>query len=352
VDCKEARELLSPVSDHEATKEEIGLVEEHLRTCRECAFESTMILGLRRLLENWDGVRATEEFRSRLLDRVRTEPGPKAPGWPGWRPLAWGAGIVLGGGLVLALSLWLAGGPQRSGEAAVPDAGATSADGPAVAAGRGPADAPVVAGAWPAAGEGSASSGGAALPAAGDAGPGAAKEPVAQLDTTQSVVYVDRPGSVPAIASAGDVLRPGQGIRVSEKAWAEAELTEALLRMRLNGGAEYVFASGGYQGELRAGEVLYAPLAYTAAAGPYRVKCGKALVEFDSAGLRAGMERTADAGLKVVVAEGRAVVLLPVGKYVLSAGQRMLVGPDGSATPPSGAPSEYLERVVNGWSRR
>ena len=90
MECSEVRELLSPMSDREVAADELRIVEEHLRTCKECAFQSSMIVGLKRLLGRWDGVHASEHFRAAILDRVRKEPPPKRTNWVPW---------ALGGGL-------------------------------------------------------------------------------------------------------------------------------------------------------------------------------------------------------------------------------------------------------------
>ena len=67
MECSEVRELLSPASDREVAADDLHRMEEHLRDCTECALQSTMIVGLKKLLGGWDGVHASENFRSNIL---------------------------------------------------------------------------------------------------------------------------------------------------------------------------------------------------------------------------------------------------------------------------------------------
>ncbi|MHC4503590.1 MAG: anti-sigma factor family protein, partial [Planctomycetota bacterium] len=122
--CGEVRELLSPMTDREVTPEEFSQIEEHLNSCRECAFTSTMIVGLKRLVGSWEGVPASEAFREKVIEQVKREPSPA--GRPVWRLALYGGAAALGvlaPGLLVVFSL-MGGDEKGSSRAAREGAGA------------------------------------------------------------------------------------------------------------------------------------------------------------------------------------------------------------------------------------
>ena len=79
MDCNEVRELLSPYNDRELSEDEARAITEHLATCRDCAFASGQIADLKRLIQNWEGVKGSREFRGAVVQRT----GPQRSGAPG-----------------------------------------------------------------------------------------------------------------------------------------------------------------------------------------------------------------------------------------------------------------------------
>jgi hypothetical protein len=315
VQCGKVRELLSPMTDHEVTREEFGQIEEHLNSCRECAFASSMIVGLKRLVGSWEGVPASEAFRDRVIEQVKREPSPARR--PVWRLALYGGAAALGvlvPGLLVVLSL-LGGDEKNSSRIAREGAGAEA---PAV---REPS------------------------PRAKTAGPpaaGASADPVAEVWIQERAVHIERPGSPPSLASPGDVLKAGHTIRCSKK--GSAELARfAGFRMLIEGGAEFAFGDGKRHGELRSGRALFrgGPGART-----LRVRCGTQLVELGSSDGLVEIERLAGGAVRVVVASGQAEVSLAVGKWSLGSGEMMELNPGGSArTLPGEAEPEELARL-------
>ena len=313
--CGKVRELLSPMTDREVTREEFSRIEEHLNSCRECAFASTMIVGLKRLVGSWEGVPASEAFRDRVIARVRQEPSPARR--PVWRLALYGGAAalgVLGPGLLVVFALL--GGDDR--------------DSSRVAREGASAEAPPVRDASPRAK--------ATVPTAA----GASADPVAEVWIQERAVHIERPGSPPSLASPGDVLKAGHTIRCSKK--GSAELARfAGFRMLIEGGAEFVFADGKHHGELRSGRALFrgGPGART-----LRVRCGTPLVELGASDGLVEIECLGGGAVRVVVASGQAEVSLAVGKWSLGSGEMMELNPGGSArTLPREAEQEELARL-------
>jgi anti-sigma factor RsiW len=73
LDCDKCRELLSGYVDHELSVDEIGAVERHLANCPRCATESTHLVGLKNIVQHWDGIRGTEEFHEEVLQGLIRE---------------------------------------------------------------------------------------------------------------------------------------------------------------------------------------------------------------------------------------------------------------------------------------
>jgi hypothetical protein len=304
------------MSDREVAADELRVVEAHLRDCRECAFQSTMIVGLKRLLGRWDGVHASENFRSSVLDRVRKEPPPKKSNLLPW---------LLGGGLaavcavVLTLAIALPVTPEGGEDPA--GAGASASGGRTLAPrGDGATD----------------PAGVRATPLAGAAA--ASDVPVAQFRTIAKAVQIDRPGSAPALASVGDVVAPGSAVRVPEKGLARLALLAGLY-MRLEGGAHAAFVEGDHDCELRAGRVLLCARDPAKRPSPYRIRAGAVTIEIRDVdrALVASVERLSDGAVRVLVAEGDAIVTSPDGEATVGRGERAEFAADGR---PRAAPAE------------
>ncbi len=304
------------MSDREVAADELRVVEEHLRDCRECAFQSTMIVGLKRLLGRWDGVHASENFRSSVIDRVRKEPPPKKS-----YLLAW----VLGGGLavvcavVLTLAIALPVTPEGGGD---PTDTAASASGtrPRVLAPRGDDGDETPTGTRP-----------VPLAAASDV-------PVAQFRTISKAVQIDRPGSAPALASVGDVVAPGSAVRVPEKGLARLALLAGLY-MRLEGGAHAAFVEGDHDCELRAGRALLCARDPAKRPSPYSIRASAVTIDIRDVdrALVASVERLPTGAVRVLVAEGDAIVTSPAGETTVGRGQAAEFAAGGE---PSAAPAE------------
>jgi len=73
LDCDRCRELLSGYVDHELTGDERGAVERHLANCPRCATESTNLVGLKNIIQHWDGIRGTEQFHAEVLQGLIRE---------------------------------------------------------------------------------------------------------------------------------------------------------------------------------------------------------------------------------------------------------------------------------------
>lgn len=346
MECSQVRELLSPMSDREIAADELRTVEEHLRTCRECAFQSSMIVGLKRLLGRWDGVHASERFRANVLDRVRREPSPKRTSW-----LFYALG---GGGLaavvivVLALAVALPVAPEGRGapvDRAPAAATETHVDAAPVvpAAPAPPPDAPREA-AMTRPAEGSAAAG---------AGVSANSAPVGQFRVIERAVHIDRPGSFPALASLGDVVSPGVAVRSSDRGGAKLALLAGLF-MSLERSTHVVYAEGDFDCELRAGRALICTKDRAKRPRPYRVRSADVTVELrDRAGaLVAALERLPGGALRVLVAEGEAALVCPGGERSVGAGLAVTVSSDGGEIdgPAAGKP-EALERLRR-WGRQ
>jgi len=71
--CQQVREMLSAFNDKELSDEEMRMVGEHIASCEKCSAESTQIAGLKKLMEHWEGVRASGAFEEKVLERVKAE---------------------------------------------------------------------------------------------------------------------------------------------------------------------------------------------------------------------------------------------------------------------------------------
>jgi len=107
VNCEEVKDLLSAFRDRELSAEEMSAVEAHLQDCANCAAQSTMITNLSRIVQHWEGVKASETARHQLIEKARAGTvGPgRAIGPVALALLGILAALLLGGG-VIALVLW------------------------------------------------------------------------------------------------------------------------------------------------------------------------------------------------------------------------------------------------------
>lgn len=71
--CERCRELLSDYVDRELTGDEKALVERHLGSCNKCGSESVRLHGLKKIVQHWDGVKGSGEFRKSVIEKMIRE---------------------------------------------------------------------------------------------------------------------------------------------------------------------------------------------------------------------------------------------------------------------------------------
>ncbi|MGD0088482.1 MAG: zf-HC2 domain-containing protein [Planctomycetota bacterium] len=71
--CEQCRGLLSDYVDRELTESERAAVEHHLGNCTKCGTESARMLGLKKIVQHWGGVKGSGEFRKSLVNRMIEE---------------------------------------------------------------------------------------------------------------------------------------------------------------------------------------------------------------------------------------------------------------------------------------
>jgi anti-sigma factor (TIGR02949 family) len=71
LNCEEVRELLSPYLDRELTSDEMTSIARHLEDCPDCMHKSTVFGQLSRVIKHWEGIKASEEARHKLMEQVR-----------------------------------------------------------------------------------------------------------------------------------------------------------------------------------------------------------------------------------------------------------------------------------------
>jgi hypothetical protein len=318
MNCTEVKEVLSSFNDHEATPEEVHAVEEHLLSCKDCAFESTMIVGMKRLLSHWDGVRASDRFHADLMERVGREPRPGILSRLTWRPVWTGLGAGAAAAVV-AVVLWYV----------IPGSG--DGDGTGVAEERSAVSAP----------------GGVTPPAAGPAEDRG--EPLARVVVLQGTLRIGRSDGPESLGSVGDTLSSGDSVRISSNGAVEIELVEGLT-LHLEGDAEYVIGERTSEGELRAGTLFLRDSGAAGDDAAYSVVGLEAVVSFEKRGLLAGLALRPDGEVDVTVAGGRAKVMLPSGMRDVGPGEALGVAADGGSVSPPAA-EEALARLRR-WGKR
>jgi anti-sigma factor RsiW len=71
--CEQCRELLSGYVDRELTADEQQAVDRHLSRCTRCATESTRVVGLKKVVQHWDGIQGSDEFHQDVLQKLISE---------------------------------------------------------------------------------------------------------------------------------------------------------------------------------------------------------------------------------------------------------------------------------------
>jgi anti-sigma factor RsiW len=71
--CEQCRELLSDYVDRELSAEERAAVERHLGSCQKCGTESVRLMGLKKIVQRWDGVKGSGEFRAAVMEKMIRE---------------------------------------------------------------------------------------------------------------------------------------------------------------------------------------------------------------------------------------------------------------------------------------
>ena len=73
ITCEQCRELLSDYIDRELSESEKASVEMHLESCQKCGGESTRLHGLKKIVQHWDGVSGSGEFRKSVMGKMIRE---------------------------------------------------------------------------------------------------------------------------------------------------------------------------------------------------------------------------------------------------------------------------------------
>jgi anti-sigma factor RsiW len=73
ISCEQCRELLSDYVDRELSNDEKVSVEHHLNTCQKCGTESARLMGLKKIVQHWDGVQGSGEFRAAVMQKMISE---------------------------------------------------------------------------------------------------------------------------------------------------------------------------------------------------------------------------------------------------------------------------------------
>jgi len=73
ISCEQCRELLSDYVDRELSESERVSVERHISSCAKCGTESVRLNGLKKVVQHWDGVKGSGEFRKSVVDKMIRE---------------------------------------------------------------------------------------------------------------------------------------------------------------------------------------------------------------------------------------------------------------------------------------
>jgi len=67
------RDMIDPYLDGELPAEDARALENHLKTCRHCAFESTQLLRMKEVIKRWHGISPSKMISEEVLSKVRGE---------------------------------------------------------------------------------------------------------------------------------------------------------------------------------------------------------------------------------------------------------------------------------------
>ncbi|HEY3325310.1 MAG TPA: zf-HC2 domain-containing protein [Planctomycetota bacterium] len=73
IDCNQCRDLLSDYVDRELSADERSAVERHLGQCTKCGVESTRVMGLKKIVQHWEGVKGSGEFHKIVMQKMIQE---------------------------------------------------------------------------------------------------------------------------------------------------------------------------------------------------------------------------------------------------------------------------------------
>ncbi len=115
LNCEEVRELLSPYLDRELTSDEMTDIAGHLEECPDCMHKSTIFGQLSRVIKHWEGIKASEEVKAKLMDKVRRDSTRQQAKktLPLMLLLLLAGALLLGG--TAALVVWLLGQSENGG---------------------------------------------------------------------------------------------------------------------------------------------------------------------------------------------------------------------------------------------
>ena len=71
--CEECRDVLSEYADKEMRREDLEAVERHLANCEKCSSESTRLHGIKRVVQHWDGIKGSGEWRKSVMEEFIRE---------------------------------------------------------------------------------------------------------------------------------------------------------------------------------------------------------------------------------------------------------------------------------------
>jgi anti-sigma factor RsiW len=73
LNCEQCRELLSDYVDRELSESEKASVERHLSSCIKCGSESARLHGMKKIVQHWQGVSGSGEFRKSVMEKMIRE---------------------------------------------------------------------------------------------------------------------------------------------------------------------------------------------------------------------------------------------------------------------------------------
>ena len=73
ISCDQVRDLLSEYVDRELSAQERADVEHHINTCLKCGSESSRMVGLKKFVQHWDGVKGSSSFHEKVMQEYISE---------------------------------------------------------------------------------------------------------------------------------------------------------------------------------------------------------------------------------------------------------------------------------------